>query len=223
MEISELKQGLEIFFVSGIKGYEDYPLERLLELAQQEDDKAKLQILANFKGLIYNTLVHNGYYMQLSVGDALQTLNEVLLNEIAAWESAEAEAFGNHIKYCLRTAVWSEIRRVKKHDFKEMSYDDGDTDCPSAAEKQLEAVEYKYFDQRDKRATQQFSVRELLGGLTEKQRYVLTAEIFEDRNDVEIACMMNVKKAAVCRIKRRAVNKLRRILKVRKKEGLTLC
>ena len=93
----------------------------------------------------------------------------------------------------------------------------------SPAEKLLDAREWENFFDSDRKATQQFSVRELLGRLTEKQRYVLTAEIFEDRDDVEIARMMNVKKAAVCRTKRRAVKQLRRILKVRQREGLPLC
>ena len=118
MEIHELKNDIETFFGDGRTGYEDCMIKKLLVLAQQGDKQAKLQILTNFKGLIYNTLAYNGYYLQLNQGDAVQNLCELLLKEIAAWDPEEADAFGNHIKNCLKTAVWSEIRRVKKHDYK---------------------------------------------------------------------------------------------------------
>ena len=55
MEIQELKRDLEIFFTDSENGYGLYSTERLLILAQQGDEKAKLQILFNFKGLIYKT------------------------------------------------------------------------------------------------------------------------------------------------------------------------
>ena len=53
MEIQELKRDLEIFFTDSENGYGLYSTERLLILAQQGDEKAKLQILFNFKGLIF--------------------------------------------------------------------------------------------------------------------------------------------------------------------------
>ena len=56
MEIQELKRDLEIFFTDSENGYGLYSTERLLILAQQGDEKAKLQILFNFKGLIYKSI-----------------------------------------------------------------------------------------------------------------------------------------------------------------------
>ena len=64
MEIHELKNDIETFFGDGRTGYEDCMIKKLLVLAQQGDKQAKLQILTNFKGLIYNTLAYNGYYLQ---------------------------------------------------------------------------------------------------------------------------------------------------------------
>lgn len=86
MEIQELKRDLEIFFTDSENGYGLYSTERLLILAQQGDEKAKLQILFNFKGLIYKTLVNNSYYLQLSAGDILQNLSEVVLQRMAVWK-----------------------------------------------------------------------------------------------------------------------------------------
>jgi hypothetical protein len=84
LEIQELKRDLEIFFTDSENGYGLYSTERLLILAQQGDEKAKLQILFNFKGLIYKTLVNNSYYLQLSAGDILQNLSEVVLQRMEA-------------------------------------------------------------------------------------------------------------------------------------------
>lgn len=112
MEIQELKRDLEIFFTDSENGYGLYSTERLLILAQQGDEKAKLQILFNFKGLIYKTLVNNSYYLQLSAGDILQNLSEVVLQRMAVWKPKAAAAFGNHIK----KAAVSRIRaRALRH------------------------------------------------------------------------------------------------------------
>lgn len=178
MEIQELKRDLETFFTDSENGYGLYSTERLLILAQQGDEKAKLQILFNFKGLIYKTLVNNSYYLQLSAGDILQNLSEVVLQRMAVWKPKAAAAFGNHIKYCLRTAVWSEIRRIKKHDYKELSYDAEADGGISRAEQQLDTLIYRRFGYNEKQATLRFAVKDLLDGLTEKQRYVLQAELF---------------------------------------------
>lgn len=223
MEIQELKDTLAAFFTEGAGGYEHYATERLLELAQQGDDKAKLQILSNFKGLIYNSLVNNSYYLQLSAGDILQNLSEVLLQEMAVWKPEEAAAFGNHIKYCLRTAVWSEIRRIKKHDCKELSYDVEVASGISPAEQQLDTLIYRRFGAKDKQATQRLTIKSLLQGLTERQRYVLQAELFEDKSGTEIARQMHIKKAAVCRIRSRAIENLQDILAAGLRRGELLC
>lgn len=45
MEIQELKRDLETFFTDSENGYGLYSTERLLILAQQGDEKAKLQNL----------------------------------------------------------------------------------------------------------------------------------------------------------------------------------
>lgn len=214
MEIQELRNDLSTFFTGCEGDYELYSTQELLELAQQGDDKAKLRILFNFKGLIYNTLVRNSYYLQLSAGDILQNLCEVLLQEMAVWRPQEASAFGNHIKYCLRTVVWSEIRRTRKHDYMELSYD-ADADCGlSAAEQQLDTLIYRGFGEEDKQATMRFAVKDLLEGLTEKQRYVMQAELFEDKDGKEIACQLDIKKAAVSRIRARAIGNLQDVLSV---------
>ena len=92
MEIQELKRDLETFFTDSENGYGLYSTERLLILAQQGDEKAKLQILFNFKGLIYKTLVNNSYYLQLSAGDILQNLSEVVLAEDGSVEAEGAAA-----------------------------------------------------------------------------------------------------------------------------------
>lgn len=224
MEIWELKKGLQTLGMSCSQGYEDYSLENLLTSAQQGDNNAKLQILTKFRGLIYNALTRNDYYLQLNECDALQMVSEVMLQEIAVWQPAEAIAFGNHIRYCLRTAIWSEIRRVRKHDFKERSYDDADGGEVSSAKLQLDALIYRNFEHKDKRATQRFAVEDLLAGLTAKQRYVLEAEWFEDKDGVEIARLLRIKKAAVSRIRSRAIERLKELLLQQQEgEAVVLC
>lgn len=220
MEIHELKNDIETFFGDGRTGYEDCMTKKLLVLAQHGDKQAKLQILTNFKGLIYNTLAYNGYYLQLNQGDAVQNLCELLLKEIAAWDPEEADAFGNHIKNCLKTAVWSEIRRVKKHDYKELSYDDGDNVHPSAAEIAMDVADYKKFWNADKKAIQKFTVRELMGVLTRKQRVVILAGL-ENNNSSDIAELLHTKECAIRRIRLRAVERLQKF--VPGKGSPTLC
>lgn len=114
MEIQELKKDIETFFGNSNDRIRKIRYKKLLVLSQQEDKQAKLQILNNFKGLIYNTLCYNNYYLQLNEGDAVQNLCELLLKEIAAWNPEAADAFGNHIKNCLKTAVWSRDPPGKK-------------------------------------------------------------------------------------------------------------
>ena len=208
MEIQELKKDIETFFGNSKTGYEKYDTKRLLVLSQQEDKQAKLQILNNFKGLIYNTLCYNNYYLQLNEGDAVQNLCELLLKEIAAWNPEAADAFGNHIKNCLKTAVWSEIRRVKKHDYKEFSYDDGDNAHPSAAEIAMEI------------AIQKFTVRELMGVLTSKQRAVILAGL-DNNSSSDIAELLHTKECAIRRIRLRAVERLQKF--VPRKGASALC
>lgn len=183
----------------------------MLVLAQQGDKHAKLQILTNFKGLIYNTLVYNSYYLQLNEGDAVQNLSELLLEEMLTWDPEAADAFGNHIKNCLRTAVWSEIRRVKKHDNKELSYDDGDNAHPSAAEIAMEIADYKKFWCAEKKAIQKFTVRELAGMLTYKQRVVILAGL-ENNSISDIAELLHTKECAIRRIRIRAVERLQKLM-----------
>ena len=224
MEIQELKRDLEIFFTDSENGYGLYSTERLLILAQQGDEKAKLQILFNFKGLIYKTLVNNSYYLQLSAGDILQNLSEVVLQ---------------------RMAVWSEIRRIKKHDYKELSYDAEADGGISQAEQQLDTLIYRRFGYNEKQATLRFAVKDLLDGLTEKQRYVLQAELFEGKDGTEIArllhqmriylCrrngkdgteiarLLHIKKAAVSRIRARALRHLQELLAAGRQRGERLC
>ena len=223
MEIQELKRDLEIFFTDSENGYGLYSTERLLILAQQGDEKAKLQILFNFKGLIYKTLVNNSYYLQLSAGDILQNLSEVVLQRMAVWKPKAAAAFGNHIKYCLRTAVWSEIRRIKKHDYKELSYDAEADGGISQAEQQLDTLIYRRFGYNEKQATLRFAVKDLLDVLTEKQRYVLQAELFEGKDGTEIARLLHIKKAAVSRIRARALRHLQELLATGRQRGERLC
>ena len=222
MEIQELKRDLETFFTDSENGYGLYSTERLLILAQQGDEKAKLQILFNFKGLIYKTLINNSYYLQLSAGDILQNLSEVVLQRMAVWKPKAAAAFGNHIKYCLRTAVWSEIRRIKKHDYKELSYDAEADGGISRAERQLDTLIYRRFGYNEKQATLRFAVKDLLDGLTEKQRYVLQAELFEGKDGTEIA-LLHIKKAAVSRIRARALRHLQELLAAGRQRGERLC
>lgn len=220
MEIQELKKDIETFFGNSKTGYEKYDTKRLLVLSQQEDKQAKLQILNNFKGLIYNTLCYNNYYLQLNEGDAVQNLCELLLKEIAAWNPEAADAFGNHIKNCLKTAVWSEIRRVKKHDYKEFSYDNGDNAHPSAAEIAMEVADYKKFWGADKKAVQKFTVRELMGVLTRKQRAVIMAGL-DNNSSSDIAELLHTKECAIRRIRLRAVERLRKF--VLRKGASILC
>lgn len=220
MEIQELKKDVETFFGSCSTGYEKCVIKKLLILAQRGDKQAKLQILTNFKGLIYNTLAYNCYYLQLSEGDAVQNLSELLLEEMAAWNPEEADAFGNHIKNCLKTAVWSEIRRVKKHEYKEFSYDDGDNAHPSAAEIAMEVADYKKFWGADKKAVQKFTVRELMGVLTRKQRAVIMAGL-DNNSSSDIAELLHTKECAIRRIRLRAVERLQKF--VPRKGASILC
>jgi len=231
LEIQELKRDLEIFFTDSENGYGLYSTERLLILAQQGDEKAKLQILFNFKGLIYKTLVNNSYYLQLSAGDILQNLSEVVLQRMAVWKPKAAAAFGHHIKYCLRATGWreitaaflSEIRRIKKHDYKELSYDAEADGGISQAEQQLDTLIYRRFGYNEKQATLRFAVKDLLDGLTEKQRYVLQAELFEGKDGTEIARLLHIKKAAVSRIRARALRHLQELLAAGRQRGERLC
>ena len=211
MEIRAIQEYLDKNLVDADSVYASYSLGSLLQLGQNGDKKAKLQVLVTLKGLMYNSLKLHMAYLWLPEDDTLQMLSETVLQELKGWNAADPEGFCTHIS------------RSCNHKVKEFSLGGTPEVEASPAEKLLDAREWENFFDSDRKATQQFSVRELLGRLTEKQRYVLTAEIFEDRDDVEIARMMNVKKAAVCRTKRRAVKQLRRILKVRQREGLPLC
>lgn len=211
MEIWELKKDVETFFGNGRTGYENCLTKNLLVLAQHDDKYAKLQILNNFKGLIFKTLAHNNYYLQLHEGDAVQALCELMLEEIERCNPEEADAFGNHIKQCLKTAVWSALRRVKKHDNKELSYDASDNAYPSVAEIAMDAVDYQKFWDKDKKATDKFAVQELLSVLTEKQRAVITAAL-EDKSSSDIAQMLHIKECAVRRIRLRAVERIQKAI-----------
>jgi DNA-directed RNA polymerase specialized sigma subunit len=90
-------------------------------------------------------------------------------------------------------------------------------------ERLLDTVVWEGFFDSERRYAQKFSVRELLGCLTEKQRYVVAAEIFEDKDDVEIAGMMKISKSAVSRIRTRAIRYLQDILDVRQGKEVPLC
>ena len=223
MEIRAIQEYLDKNLVDADSVYASYSLGSLLQLGQNGDKKAKLQVLVTLKGLMYNSLKLHMAYLWLPEDDTLQMLSETVLHELKGWNAADPEGFCTHISHCFKNIIRNGVRRSCNHKVKEFSLGGTPEVEASPAEKLLDAREWENFFDSDRKATQQFSVRELLGRLTEKQRYVLTAEIFEDRDDVEIARMMNVKKAAVCRTKRRAVKQLRRILKVRQREGLPLC
>ncbi len=222
MEIQELKRDLETFFTDSENGYGLYSTERLLILAQQGDEKAKLQILFNFKGLIYKTLVNNSYYLQLSAGDILQNLSEVVLQRMAVWKPKAAAAFGNHIKYCLRTAVWSEIRRIKKHDYKELSYD-AEADGGILAEQQLDTLIYRRFGYNEKQATLRFAVKDLLDGRPRNSGMCCRQSCLRGRTGTEIARLLHIKKAAVSRIRARALRHLQELLAAGRQRGERLC
>lgn len=51
----------------------------------------------------------------------------------------------------------------------------------------------------------------------------MAAEIFEDKDDVEIAGMMKISKSAVSRIRTRAIRYLQDILDVRQGKEVPLC
>ena len=84
-----------------------------------------------------------------------------------------------------------------------MSYDAEADGGISRAEQQLDTLIYRRFGYNEKQATLRFAVKDLLDGLTEKQRYVLQAELFEGKDGTEIARLLHIKKAAVSRIRAR--------------------
>lgn len=68
-----------------------------------------------------------------------------------------------------------------------------------------------------------FCSKNLLDGLTEKQRYVLQAELFEGKDGTEIARLLHIKKAAVSRIRARALRHLQELLAAGRQRGERLC
>lgn len=68
-----------------------------------------------------------------------------------------------------------------------------------------------------------FAVKDLLDVLTEKQRYVLQAELFEGKDGTEIARLLHIKKAAVSRIRARALRHMQELLAAGTQGGERLC
>lgn len=81
---------------------------------------------------------------------------------------------------------------------------------------------YKRFGYNEKQATLRFAVKDLLDCLTKKQRYVLQAELFEDKDGTEIARLLHIKKSAVSRIRARAIRHLQKIL-MAGTQGVSCC
>lgn len=93
----------------------------------------------------------------------------------------------------------------------------------SQAEQQLDTLIYRRFGYNEKQAMLRFAVKDLLDGLTEKQRYVLQAELFEGKDGTEIARLLHIKKAAVSRIRARALRHLQELLAAGRQRGERLC
>ena len=92
MEIYDLHRDLDRFFVSTGSAYAGYPMGRLMELAQQGDKEARLQVVVELKGLMYNSLKVHMAYIWLPEGDVLQILCETVLRELAVWDAGDPEA-----------------------------------------------------------------------------------------------------------------------------------
>ena len=62
-----------------------------------------------------------------------------------------------------------------------------------------------------------------VGWPDQKQRYVLQAELFEGKDGTEIAQLLHIKKAAVSRIRARALRHLQELLAAGRQRGERLC
>ena len=220
MEIKSIKEYLDKNFVDVDSVYAAYTLGRLLEMGQMGDKRAKLQVLVALKGLMYNSLKWHMAYLWLPEDDTLQMLSETVLQELNGWDAANPKGFCKHISYCFKNNIRNSVRRSCNHNGRELLLGGTQTE---ETERLLDTVVWEGFFDRERRYAQKFSVRELLGCLTEKQRYVVAAEIFEDKDDVEIAGMMKISKSAVSRIRTRAIRYLQDILDVRQGKEVPLC
>ena len=84
----------------------------------------------------------------------------------------------------------------------------------------MDVADYKKFWNADKKAIQKFTVRELMGVLTRKQRVVILAGL-ENNNSSDIAELLHTKECAIRRIRLRAVERLQKF--VPGKGSPTLC
>lgn len=108
MEIYDLHRDLDRFFVSTGSAYAGYPMGRLMELAQQGDKEARLQVVVELKGLMYNSLKVHMAYIWLPEGDVLQILCETVLRELAVWDAGDPEGFCTHLSHCFRNLIRNE-------------------------------------------------------------------------------------------------------------------
>lgn len=221
MEIYELQRDLDRFFVSAGSAYAGYPMGRLMELAQQGDKDARLQVVVELKGLMYNSLKVHMAYIWLPEGDVLQILCETVLRELAVWDAADPKGFCTHLSHCFRNLIRNEVRRNCNHNGREISFD-ASAGERSPAEIELDGVVCGYFFDSDKFATQELTVRGLMGILTRRQRDVVLAALGNLGNS-EIADKLDIDEGSVRRLKNRAIGRLQSFLAVSQKRGSALC
>lgn len=82
MEIRAIQEYLDKNLVDADSVYASYSLGSLLQLGQNGDKKAKLQVLVTLKGLMYNSLKLHMAYLWLPEDDTLQMLSETVLQEL---------------------------------------------------------------------------------------------------------------------------------------------
>lgn len=161
MEIRAIQEYLDKNLVDADSVYASYSLGSLLQLGQNGDKKAKLQVLVTLKGLMYNSLKLHMAYLWLPEDDTLQMLSETVLQELKGWNAADPEGFCTHISHCFKNIIRNGVRRSCNHKVKEFSLGGTPEVEASPAEKLLDAREWENFFDSDRKATQQFSVREL--------------------------------------------------------------
>lgn len=221
MEIYDLQRDLDRFFVSTSSAYAGYPLGRLMELAQQGDKDAQMQVIVELKGLMYNSLKVHMAYIWLPEGDVLQILSETVLRELAVWDAGDPEGFCTHLNHCFRNLIRNEVRRNCNHNGREISFD-ASAGERSPAEIELDGVVCGRFFDSDKFATQELTVKGLMGVLTRRQRDVVLAALGNLGNS-EIADKLDIDEGSVRRLKNRAIGRLQSFLAVPQKRGSALC